>query len=142
MTTNDTDNRQKKLGEAMLEAKGISPTGPPPEAREKMDQLLARDERRLRLSKKLVIGMWLATGVSWTAYLAMNLLYEGHHARWLVNLVIGLVIAAFLLFPASLYATISHFVARGSFGRRQVRDHLAKIERQLEALASQKDQQD
>jgi len=142
MTTNDTDNGQKKLREAMLQANGISPAGPPPQARQKMDQLLARDERRLRLSKRLVIGMWIATGVSWTAGVSMQLRHEEHHARWLSILAGGLAMAASLLFLVSIYATISHFVARGSSGRRQVRAHLAEIERQLEALAKQKDQRD
>ena len=137
------DDTRNNVQDAMLKANGLSADGASPEAREKLQQLLTREEGRLRLSKRLVIGMWVAAVVSWLAVLAMKPLFETHAADWLGNVAVTLMIIGFALFPASIYATVRYLCARGSLGHRQVLegnlqvlDRLERIERQLEASAT------
>ena len=101
------DNKQKRVREAMLEANGISATGFSPEAREKVEQLMDREERRLRLSKKLVMGMWIATVAIPIVLLAMKGLFPSDRLDgWLADLWASLAIAGFVLFWASITVAV------------------------------------
>lgn len=139
MTTDDTEH--KELQEALLKANGISPAGPSSEERERMNQLIERDERRLRISKWLVQGIWAAFALVITAGVVTSLVRTKPRPDWLDLTTAALLVVIYPLLAAAIYATIRYVLAKGSLGRRKILYHLMQIEHQLE-LANRSDRKD
>ena len=138
MATDDT--KHKELQEALLKANGISPAGPSSEEREKMNQLIQREERRLRISKWLVRGVWAAFALAIIAAAVMSLVptKPGPASPAIATVMI---VIFYPLLAAAIYATIRYVLAKGSLGRRKILYHLMQIEHQLE-LANRPEQKD
>jgi bacteriorhodopsin len=141
MATDDT--KDKELREALLKANGISPAGPSSEEREKMNQLIERDERQLRISKWLVQGVWGAFALAIIAGVVMSLVLTKSNSRpeWLDLTSVALLFSIYPLLAAAIYATIRYVLARASLGRRKILHHLMQIEHQLE-LANRSERKD
>ena len=141
MATDDT--KHKELQEALLKANGISPAGPSSEERERMNQLIERDERRLRISKWLVQGVWAAFALAIIAAIAMSLVLTRSKSRpeWLDLTTVALLVVIYPLLVAAIYATIRHVLTKGSLGRQKILHHLMQIEHQLE-LANRSERKD
>ena len=139
MTTDDT--KHKELQEALLKANGISPAGPSSEERERMYQLIERDERRIRISKRLVQGVWAAFALVTIAGAVMSLVLTKSTPNWLDLTTAALLFTICPLLAAAIYATIRYVLAKGSVGRRKILHHLMQIEHQLE-LANRSERKD
>lgn len=139
MTTDDT--KHKELQEALLKANGISPAGPSSEEREKMNQLIERDERRLRISKGLVQGVWAAFALAIIAGVVMSLVVTKPRPDWMDLTTAALIFVIYPFLAAAIYATIRYVLAKGSLSRRKILHHLMQIERQLE-LANRSERKD
>ena len=138
MATDDT--KHKELQEALLKANGISPAGPSSEERKTMNQLIERDERRLRISKWLVRGVWAAFALAIIAGVVMSLVptKPGPASPAIATVMI---VMFYPLLAAAIYATIRYVLAKGSLGRRKILYHLMQIEHQLE-LANRSERKD
>jgi hypothetical protein len=135
------DPKHKELQEALLKANGISPAGPSSEEREKMNQLIERDERRLRISKWFVEGLWAAFALAIITGVVMSLVLTEPTPNWLDLTGAAIIFTIYPLLAAAIYATIRYVLAKGSLGRRKILHHLMQIEHQLE-LASRSERKD
>ena len=153
MATNDRN--QEDLRNALLKANGISPEGPSKNEQEKLRRSLAGEELRLRRSKRLVQGLWVAFALVAIAVASMVLFLAGsvpaghqaqqtgagwmHRSILLNDITLALMITAYVLFPASIYASIRYLLATRSLSQRQILYHLRQIERQLQSQGASED---
>ena len=122
----------KELRDNLLKANGISPTGPSDNDREQMRLLLEKQVRKQTRSKRLVWGMWIAFVAASFACAIVSFVFIRHRPDWMDEAVPALFIIAYVLFLASIYATIRHWMTGRSVSQQEVLYHLMRIEAQLE----------
>ena len=128
---NDTDS-PKPLRDGLLKANGLSTSGPPNDDRKQARRLLERQRSKQTRSRRIVVGMWIAVAVLYVAVAIGQFFLNGSSTDWLANALSAFGIAACLLFFASIYATIRHWMAGRSLNQREVICHLTRIEALLE----------
>jgi len=130
---------ETNLGKGLLRQEGLKPCGFSEEDQKMIQDMMAKEKRRIRLMAKVTKVSWGALGAC--AFLLVVLrFFWGRPASETVALSVSIlyVVAAYLLFPWSIYSTIRFYLASRTATMRQIQGSLASIEKRLAALARER----